>query len=521
MNRILPTKPSLVFLKKQAKDLLEELRAGDPGAAASFANYFPNIDRIGLTKAQFVLAREYGFESWLALKSHMEILTPPTVEAFIDAALKGELSQAKAWWKDHSEFLRQDLVAAAIAGDLESVSTQIAGDRNLLQAGLPPKQRPLLCYVCFSQLALDPNFEASILEVASMLLKAGANPDAAYEIEWGTEKWRETALYGAAGVLNHAGLTKLLLDSGADPDDGAIQDGVYHGESLYHACDHPGKNECVRLILEANPSQIAADYCFKRKLDFEDVEGIRLFLEHGANPNANRPRTALSHAILRGRSLEVLQMLLDAGADPNQPDEDETTPYVLARRLANKEASALLEARGANKDFTPHDSILIAAAEGDTAEVQRLADAFPEVLTAFSDAGRQENDGLALGSSGQILHDMARLGHVSALRALLDLGMSPALVTPYNETPLHWACVAGRPEAAKLLLERGAPLDVVETNHKCTPIMWAYWGSLYWNEPHGDYAKTVEVVLDAGEKLPTKLEGSPAVLAVLKARGAG
>jgi len=520
MSQLLPAKPSLVFLKKQAKDLLDSFHSGDPEVAKTFANYFPPTEKIGLIKAQLVLAREYGFKSWSALKSHVVSIEVPTPEAFIDAVFSGQLDVAKTWWSRAREELRQDVAVAAIAGDVDAVAAHIRANPAIVRGDILPKTRPLLCYPCFSRLVQDADFEPGILAVISLLLKSGADPDSSYALDWGDEQWRETALYGAAGVLNHAGITKMLLDAGADPDDGAIQDGVYHGESLYHACDHPGKNECLRLILEANPSQVAADHCIKRKLDFEDEEGVRLFLDHGANPNANRPRTALSHAILRGRSIRILQLLLDAGANPNQEDEDGTTAYILARRIANKEASALLERHGANREFGPHDAILIAAADGDTDKVRSLAEQHPEVLNAFTEHGRQENDGLSLGSAGQILHDMARLGHINALRALLDLGMNPGLTNQYNETPLHWACVAGRAEAARLLLERGAPLDVREKNHKCVPVEWIYWGSLYWNEPHGDYGRTLEVVLDAGMPLPSKIEGSPEVLAVLKARGA-
>jgi ankyrin repeat protein len=217
--------------------------------------------------------------------------------------------------------------------------------------------------------------------------------------------------------------------------------------------------------------------------------------------------------------LNILQRLLAAGADPNQPDEDGTTAYVLARRLANKEASALLEAHGANRIFTVYDAILIAAADGDTETVQRLAKDHPDVLAAFTDHGRQENDGFSLGSSGQILHDLARLGHLAALTALLDLGMDPGLTNPQNETPLHWACVAGRPEAAKLLIERGAPLDVREKSYNCIPAEWIYWGSEYWSEPHGDYGTTAEILLNAGSPLPEKAYGSKEVRAVLAAHG--
>jgi len=521
MSQLLPAKPSLVYLKKQAKDLLEALQSGETDAVVTFARYFDPTEKIGLIKAQLVVAREYGFASWPALKAHVATLEVPSAEAFCQSVYRAERIKVKTWWAQFHDELRQIAAIAAIVGDVEAVRAHLAEHPEYLQEFLPPSQRPLLSYACCSHLVKDPEFEPGIVEVVSLLLKAGADPNSGYDIEWGNEKWRETPLYGAAGVLNHAGITKLLLDAGADPDDNAVgNDGSYHGEALYHACDHPGQNECLRLILEANPSQVAKDYCIHRKLDFEDEEGIRIFLDHGVNLNNPKPRTALAQAVLRGRSVKIIQLMLEAGADPNAIGEDGTTPYVLARRIANREVAALLEAHGASPDFQPHDAILIAAADGDTDLIKELAKQYPEVLNAFTGIGRQPNDGAALGSAGQILHDLARLGHTKALRALLDLGMDSGLKNQYNETPLHWACVAGRAEAAKLLCERGAPLDVVEMNHHCIPVQWIYWGSLYWHEPRGDYAGTLEALLDAGQPLPAKLEGSPEVLAVLKARGA-
>jgi hypothetical protein len=55
----LPTQPSLEHLRKEAKQRLAKLRAG--GAS------------VQLTDAQLVLAREYGFSSWRALKAAVEI----------------------------------------------------------------------------------------------------------------------------------------------------------------------------------------------------------------------------------------------------------------------------------------------------------------------------------------------------------------------------------------------------------------------------------------------------------------
>ncbi|HEX6164001.1 MAG TPA: hypothetical protein VFZ31_11575 [Vicinamibacterales bacterium] len=58
MSRNLPARPNLEYLKNEAKDRLADLRARDP--------------RAQLSDAQFALANEYGFASWPKLKEHVE-----------------------------------------------------------------------------------------------------------------------------------------------------------------------------------------------------------------------------------------------------------------------------------------------------------------------------------------------------------------------------------------------------------------------------------------------------------------
>jgi hypothetical protein len=58
MSRNLPARPNLEYLKKEAKDRLDDLRRADP--------------RAQLADAQFALAKEYGFASWPQLKEHVE-----------------------------------------------------------------------------------------------------------------------------------------------------------------------------------------------------------------------------------------------------------------------------------------------------------------------------------------------------------------------------------------------------------------------------------------------------------------
>ena len=76
----LPNRPSLAQLRKQAKELLQQLRSGDPSAIDRLRKYKPNVSDPILADAQFVLAREHGFESWPKLVHHIQAAQPPELE---------------------------------------------------------------------------------------------------------------------------------------------------------------------------------------------------------------------------------------------------------------------------------------------------------------------------------------------------------------------------------------------------------------------------------------------------------
>ncbi|MEW6749759.1 MAG: hypothetical protein AB1505_02125 [Candidatus Latescibacterota bacterium] len=79
MSPLLPLRPNLEHLKEQAKELLGSYRSGHPQAYASFQTHLPRLSRlpagalpsadVSLHDAQYVLAREYGFANWAALRA--------------------------------------------------------------------------------------------------------------------------------------------------------------------------------------------------------------------------------------------------------------------------------------------------------------------------------------------------------------------------------------------------------------------------------------------------------------------
>lgn len=83
MTRTLPPRPSLEQLRNRAKDLLKAHRAGESGVCPVL-RHLPQFQRardetilaadVKLDDVQFALAREYGFESWPKLKSHVELV---------------------------------------------------------------------------------------------------------------------------------------------------------------------------------------------------------------------------------------------------------------------------------------------------------------------------------------------------------------------------------------------------------------------------------------------------------------
>ncbi len=74
-KRLLPREPRSRRFRKSAKKLLRALHAGEESALARFEASrpaFDNAESMALHDAQWVLAREYGFESWTKLIHHVE-----------------------------------------------------------------------------------------------------------------------------------------------------------------------------------------------------------------------------------------------------------------------------------------------------------------------------------------------------------------------------------------------------------------------------------------------------------------
>jgi hypothetical protein len=100
-TRTLPPKPSLAQLRKQAKELLKSYRAGKDAAVAEVEQFerSPDPASFALADAQRVLARAYGYSSWIELKDHVEGVNLAT---FIAAVEDSDLLQGNDVGTDYT-----------------------------------------------------------------------------------------------------------------------------------------------------------------------------------------------------------------------------------------------------------------------------------------------------------------------------------------------------------------------------------------------------------------------------------
>jgi ankyrin repeat protein len=94
-------------------------------------------------------------------------------------------------------------------------------------------------------------------------------------------------------------------------------------------------------------------------------------------------------------------------------------------------------------------------------------------------------------------------------------------VGQHRATPLHWASFHGNAEMTREILRHNPPLELKDADFHSTPVGWAIHGSEQgWYRETGDYAGTVELLLQAGAKPPEKVGGSEPVQSVLRHHGA-
>jgi ankyrin repeat protein len=412
---------------------------------------------------------------------------------FLEVATE-DRAEADARLRDDPRLATASPFHALVLGDAEAVVPAL--DLGLLDtrtAGGPLRMTPL-AYVCFSRYAQPDSPRASALvDTAARLLARGADPNARFE----SPKFPGNplpCLYGATGYNNNPALARLLIEAGARVDD---------EESIYHSTEHPDL-ECLRLLLAPRPP--IREHVLKHMLDRDDVTGTTLLLDAGADPNEpnGRGETALHWAVWRDRSPAIVDLLLARGAALEARRIDGRTPYAMAVLFGRGALAAALRDAGAATALSEVDRYVIACAATDSASASAPRPAAPALTPA----------------DAHLLPDLADAGLGAAVLGLLAAGIGPEATGEHGATALHFACWRGDDALVAPLLARGADTTRQDRTFRATPPGWLIHGARYCDAPRGDYAAALRALVDAGATVTAdEPTGRPEVDAVLRERG--
>jgi ankyrin repeat protein len=269
----------------------------------------------------------------------------------------------------------------------------------------------------------------------------------------------------------------------------------------------------VRASVTVKSSSVSIDeddseLYLKCAVEEGDAEAVKLCLEQGAKVNCQFKddeytplHTACSSGTNTG-SMEVLNLLLEKGADGNACNKWSETPLLIAANNGHRAAVEALLKHGADPSLCSEagwSALTFAAHKG-----------YEDIVVLLLRAGAPVNS-LVSEDSSTPLHKAcagSKAGHLEAVKFLLAGGADVHALNKWRETPLLTAANHGQAGAVEALLNSGADPC------RCTDTGWSPL-SIAAYKGHDD---VVRLLLEEGA--PTE-EDDPTLSALLQAATKG
>ena len=495
--RSLPPRPDLEQQKKQAKELLQAFTAGHAEAHARVRVVLPDKKRITLADTQLVLAREYGFVSWAALRQHIDAASASSrtaMDLVRDAFNRRDAEGVRRLLQRHPQ-LRAHIDDPLFAFDAPAIvafSSDAAMVQVLLESGADPNRKSNWWAGGFHALY------GATPESAALLIAGGAVPDAcaaahldrpdllARMIAEDPARVHErggdgqTPLHFAASRA----VVDLLLDAGADIDAVDVDHRSTPAEWMLDRRQGAGRYHVARYLVERGAR---CDIFLAAALGFTDRAVAML----RANPALLDLRT--------GRG--------EYGEQP--PSSYRITFWTIGDGKSPLDVALQFDhpdTLGAMREFaSPQQRFLWAARNGHETEVRALMREHPGIMQSLP---RDQHGAIT---------DAAWHGDARAVALMLELGFDPRTPGHDSGTALHWASWEGSVEIVAELLRHPDARELIgirDGHYGATPLGWCCHGSLHGNRAH-DHAGVARLLLAAGAvRGSDATDASPSVLAV-------
>lgn len=477
--RILPSRPNLEQYKKQAKELVKRRKAGDEETLRRIRLHHPRFAALrddalsevafALADAQFVIAREHGFDSWPKFARQIgAAASGPTPAALWSAAeravIAGDEPTLARLLRDQPRFFSHGRAPAYVPrGPVPDYGG--ADARAIILREQQFEQWP--AFEAFTEARRDPHSAVSRFEAAVDAIVTGdeaaldalltAHPALIRERSARTHHAMLLHYVGANGIEgfrqktppNAVRITERLLAAGAEVEASA---------------DIYGGSRTLGLVATSIHPMLAG---------LQD-ELIAVLLEHGALLDGRKRRAQRNS-----------DSAAESAAEPAQEAEGEQGTRTGPRSESEAEAEA---------ESGPRSSIVngcLANGRGAAAELLAARGAHLD-LEGAAGVGRLDLVASFFDEQGRLRSGATQAQMIAGFTWACEFGRAPIVdfllargidvnmrVAHHGQTGLHWAAAGGHAETVARLLAQGAAVDARDETWDATPLAWALNG---WND---------------------------------------
>ena len=258
-NSTLPSRPSLEYLRKLAKDRLPALRRTAPGAK--------------LADALLAIAQDHGFASWRALKAEVDRRRGDLTSRWFDAVRRGDVDSVRELLHEDPSLMqaresRHDATALHVAAAANNVTTA----RLLLDAGAESNDT-------------GDDEHIGVIGWATFFAQPGDNPGEVVSLL--VDRGARHHIFSAI-ALGDLDVIRALVEQHPETLDTRLSP-RHHGQTALHFAIARGRADILDLLIELDADLDAPDHNGQTAMEFARLRGDRRAAERLLGAGTRQP----------------------------------------------------------------------------------------------------------------------------------------------------------------------------------------------------------------------------------------